>query len=337
MTASAPAASAAPAPVPWRRLASVTWRQRRSALTWALIALALTAAVLALIGVTLDNVATEHHDIYALAVQPWARYAQLGMALTLVMPVLAGVFLGAPLVARDAENGTTMLAWTQDASRTRWLLAQAVPVAVLLSVAAAALQLEFGRSPGFRASLGLIRADLGSQFDWSTEAFTLHPLPPAGWTMLAFSLGVLLGASIRRTVSAIAATLAGATALYAAAALWRVFYLPPLHRAVPARWSGPDWSYYTGNVDPTRSRGAGPDIIHTAPGLPDGRLLTWAQITHHTASWLRLHRLSLWITYQPGSRYGTFQLIEFGWLTVLSACLIAAAVIVVRRRSAVAP
>jgi hypothetical protein len=332
MTAAAPTASAAPAAVPWRRLALVTWRQRRTALTWALIVLALTAAVLALIGVTLHDVATEHHGSYKLAVQPWARYAQLGMALSLVMPVLAGVFLGAPLVAREAENGTTMLAWTHDASRTRWLLAQAVPVVALLSVAAAAIQLEFGRLPGFRASLGQIRANLCSQFDWSAEAFTVHPLPLAGWTALTFSLGVLLGAVIRRTVPAIAATLAGAAALYAAAVLWRPFYLPPLHRAIPTQWSGPH--YFFGSMHLFRSRGAEPDLISTALGLRDGRLLSYAQATHHTTQWLRMHHLSLWITYQPGSRYGTFQLIEFGWLTVLSMILVAATVTVIRRRAA---
>ncbi len=323
MTAGAPPAGAAPAAVPWRRLAWVTWRQHRTALTWMLIALALTATGLALADVTVRHAGAEHR-YFSLMAGPWADYIHLGVILSLVMPVLAGVLLGAPLVAREAENGTTMLAWTQDASRTRWLLAQAVPVAVLLAVAAAALQLEFGRLSGLRAGLAWSA--------WSPEAFTLHPLPLAGWTALAFSLGVLLGAVIRRTVPAIAATIACATALYATAALWRVFYLPPLHVAVPARFSGTYYSW--GRLPTAASPSGGADDISNALGQRDGRLLSYAEVTNHTASWLRMHHLSLWITYQPAARYATFQLIEFGWLTVLSVGLIAATVIVIRRRSA---
>jgi len=241
--------------------------------------------------------------------------------------MLAGVFLRAPLVAREAETGTAMLAWTQDASRTRWLLAQAAPVAVLLGIVAAALQLEYGWLPGLRAATT-------AQVPWSPEAFTLHPLPLAGWTALTVSLAVLLGAVIRRTVPALAAAAACAAALYAATALWRAYYLPPLHVADPARFSG---GYYSWGTTPRVAWTSGrADDISSAAGLPDGRLLSWAQVAHHTNTWLRLHHLSLWFTYQPGSRYGTFQVIEFGWLTVLSACLIAATVIVIRRRSAVA-
>ena len=69
-------------------------------------------------------------------------------------------------------------------------------------------------------------------------------------------------------------------------------------------------------------------------GFPDGRLLSDAQLFQHTASWLRLHHLVMWYRYQPAARYTAFQLIEFGWLLVLSAALIAATVILIRRRAA---
>ena len=48
--------------------------------------------------------------------------------LVLFVPAVLGVFLGAPLVARELETGTHRLAWTQSVSRTRWL---AVKVAVI--------------------------------------------------------------------------------------------------------------------------------------------------------------------------------------------------------------
>src|SRR6266568_6881206 len=90
MTAGTPPAGAAPAAVPWRRLAWVTWRQHRTALTWMLIALALTATGLALADVTVRHAGAEHR-YFSLMAGPWADYIHLGVILSLVMPVLAGV------------------------------------------------------------------------------------------------------------------------------------------------------------------------------------------------------------------------------------------------------
>src|SRR5439155_7214264 len=47
----------------------------------------------------------------------------LGLGL-LAVPGVIGIFWGAPLVAREFENGTYRLAWTQSVSRTRWLAAK---------------------------------------------------------------------------------------------------------------------------------------------------------------------------------------------------------------------
>jgi hypothetical protein len=42
--------------------------------------------------------------------------------LILLVPAVIGIFWGAPLVAREIETGTYRLAWTQGVSRRRWLL-----------------------------------------------------------------------------------------------------------------------------------------------------------------------------------------------------------------------
>ena len=39
------------------------------------------------------------------------------------VPLLAGVFWGGPLIAREIEQDTHRLAWTQSISRGRWLAA----------------------------------------------------------------------------------------------------------------------------------------------------------------------------------------------------------------------
>jgi hypothetical protein len=45
-----------------------------------------------------------------------------------LLPGLAGVFIGAPLVAREVEDGTWRLAWSQGVTRRAWLRGQrAIP------------------------------------------------------------------------------------------------------------------------------------------------------------------------------------------------------------------
>ena len=41
--------------------------------------------------------------------------------LTIVAPVLLGLFWGAPLVAKELEEGTNVLAWTQTITRRTWM------------------------------------------------------------------------------------------------------------------------------------------------------------------------------------------------------------------------
>jgi hypothetical protein len=47
-----------------------------------------------------------------------------------LLPALLGAFWGAPLVAREFESGTFRLAWTQSVSRIRWLLSKLAVVAL---------------------------------------------------------------------------------------------------------------------------------------------------------------------------------------------------------------
>src|SRR6266851_8325248 len=85
----------ASARVPWRRLAWVTWRQHRAALAWMLLAFAVTTVLLAL---TYKAPARFGTYVFlpsrslAPAINAWKVLSQL-------LPVLAGAFLGAPLLA----------------------------------------------------------------------------------------------------------------------------------------------------------------------------------------------------------------------------------------------
>jgi hypothetical protein len=45
----------------------------------------------------------------------------LGAVLLILLPVVIGLFWGAPLIARELESGTFRLAWNQTVTRERWL------------------------------------------------------------------------------------------------------------------------------------------------------------------------------------------------------------------------
>lgn len=111
---------------------------------------------------------------------------------------LIGGFWGAPLVAREVETGTAALAWSQSVTRRRWLTTQLT----VGSTAVAVLGLVLGSSITAWMS---VFADLYP--DSSVYAFfTLHGLRLAVEWFSAFLIGVAVGALVRRTLPAIAAT-----------------------------------------------------------------------------------------------------------------------------------
>jgi hypothetical protein len=61
-----------------------------------------------------------------------AAFVKAGVVAT---PILLGLFLGIPLVAREMESRTVQLAWTLSRSRRRWLLQRATPVLGAMVVA----------------------------------------------------------------------------------------------------------------------------------------------------------------------------------------------------------
>src|SRR5258707_1509000 len=140
-------------PVPWRRMAGVTWRQHR-------IALAGVAVLLGALAVWLWRMGVPLHQAYAAAVacHPAASAACQdlvvgfnssadghfmgskgpGGVLLQVLPALIGAFAGAPVLARELETGTFRFAWTQGFAHWRCALANLVLLAVVLAVAPAA-------------------------------------------------------------------------------------------------------------------------------------------------------------------------------------------------------
>ena len=136
----------------------------------------------------------------------------VGILAMLVLPALVGVFLGAPLVARELEAGTHRLVWTQSISRTRWLATKVGLVGLAAIVGAGALTalvtwwcgpIDDALNAGARGGNGFLE-----QNRMQPAIFAARGLVPIGYTAFAFALGVAAGTLVRRTVAAMALTLA---------------------------------------------------------------------------------------------------------------------------------
>ncbi len=80
--------------------------------------------------------------------------------LMLLLPFVVGIAVGAPLVAKELEEGTAPLSWTLSGSRRRWLLGKVLAsvvliVPLLLAAGLAADVLQGALSPGTDAHASL--------------------------------------------------------------------------------------------------------------------------------------------------------------------------------------
>jgi hypothetical protein len=206
----------------------LTWRQFRVQA----IAAAATLAVLAiLLGSTGAHVAhlyavsglpscAAHHDCVfrsgnfaaALSGTIYQFVDFLGIGLLYVAPAVIGVFWGAPLITRELEAGTFRLAWSQSVTRTRWLAVK-LGLIGLASMAAAgliSLMVTWWSSPINHAAAlnGGTNGSASGLNRLTPLMFGAGGVAPVGYAAFAFVLGVTAGVLIRRTVPAMAITLA---------------------------------------------------------------------------------------------------------------------------------
>src|SRR5580704_17615806 len=196
---------ASPRPVPWRRMAWVTWRQHRTALTGA-------AALLGALAVLLWIVGLQVHHAYAAAAacRPASSvicYDMFGSfnvmdgflangVILQVVPALIVAFAGAPVLAREMETGTFRCVWTQGFRRWRWTLGKLALLAVALVAAVGlfTLLMSWYYQPYFAAG------NPTPQTPFSPGLFSLRGPAFAAWTLAAFAIGALAGMLIRRVV-----------------------------------------------------------------------------------------------------------------------------------------
>jgi hypothetical protein len=185
------------------------WQQQRRQVIVVGVALVLAAVFLGITGIfvadsyhtLVQNCSSQTHGCGSLSnAVLWggSRLSDVVVAVGFLTPFVLGIFWGAPLVAREFEEGTHRLSWTQSVSRRRWLavhVAWTIGAAIAV-VAVLTLLISWWYGPINSAQ----HNRLGS------AVFDSQGLVPIGYAVCAVALGVAMGALLRRSVPAMGMT-----------------------------------------------------------------------------------------------------------------------------------
>lgn len=240
--------------------------------------------------------------------------------LTIVVPVVIGLFWGAALVGRELENGTNALVWTQTVTQRHWLRAKLLTLFVSTALASAAVT---GLVTWWSATRN---ATLESRF--GGLQFDIQGVAPIGYTLFAGALGLTAGIVWRRVLPAMATTVGGFVAVRLIVELFaRPHYMSPVVKLYAMKDTDPT---------PAGSLSIRSDLVHNGH-VVNGAIRVPCDSTNSREQMnacMQRHGYQFRSTYQPAGRYWTFQWIEFGIFAGLAVLLVAAGLIVLRRRDA---
>lgn len=330
-------------PVPWQRMGWVAWRRFRPTLLGLAVLLGALAGYLVVVG----NRARSAYDKVGECRPPidtpdcqfkWMAfvegYADPGFLgpLLLLLPGLVGAFVGAPILGRELETGVFRYSWTQGIGRMRWAVGLVLPAALGISV----LMGLFGLLVSWRNQP---ITDSGAHHRLDPSMFSTSGVVVVGWGLLAFSAGVLAGLLWRKVVPAIVTSFAAWFGLLFLAATYRLSIWPPLTSSKELATSDTDlhewWTKGGERVSYTEINRVLEDI---GAQMNDGSVRVEVGRGSATPTdpmqYLNDHGYTQVRSYQPDSRYWTFQWVELGILLALSVLLLGVAFWLLRRRSA---
>jgi hypothetical protein len=312
----------------------LAWRQSRLQFLIAACALLLLALAFALTEPGLDHLYAEYggHPAAFLAQVRTGGYPVIyfaGGAVMYLTPLVIGAFWGAPMIARELEAGTHRLTWNQSVTRTRWLLVKVAigGGAAVIFAGMAGLLLSWWAGPIDRVGGFPVGTSQLSRFE--PIVFGTRGIVPIGAAALAFMIGVTAGLVVRKTIPAMALTLAVFAAALVAMPLW----ISP-HLITPAQYTRPVVANLatmemtsSGQLnDPVTSLPGAwilTDQIITAQGKPFSLPQVAACQTGTQSqcdAYLARQTLRQHVVYQPASRYWAFQILETViWLAIAAA------------------
>ncbi|MGV9349615.1 ABC transporter permease [Streptomyces spiralis] len=237
----------------------------------------------------------------------------------LLLPFLFGLFLGGPQLAQVVESGTYRMVSTQSVTRMRLFAAKlGVPLAMTVIISGViAAAMTWWWHP--------VAATMGLLFTWYTW-YPFYGIGPVvvGLSVLFHLLGTTLGLVLRRTVTAMGATLAAGAALFAA-----------LERVRPHLWPART-VYAQHTTQPPTPDGAW--LMSDGPLSADSRRVgdvTGCYAQNDFRQCLHAHGISgHWATYHPASHMWHLQWAATGVCLALGAALVAFSVWWIRRHPA---
>jgi hypothetical protein len=241
-------------------------------------------------------------------------------ALNIALPVVIGVFWGAPLLGRDRELGTHRMILTQSVSRGQWFASRFALAAATTTALAGLLTGVFAWwwRPAADRSYGLFWYD-------NTALSGSGPRVVAA-ALFGLAAGTLLGLLARRVLAAMVLTLL-VTGMMTLLLEWthRARLLAPPHTYVSAGSTpkppmGEKWS--TGHYGLITATGRHDDVLNCP--FPSGAQLKECMAVHGYVA--RFYEAN------PAGDYWTFQWTDTAVLGGLAAVLTVATVLLLRRR-----
>jgi hypothetical protein len=314
----------------------LTWRQHRAVIIAGLtLAAVLTGAIFYLaarittINHECGNTACAGGSPQAASLTGAFGLSELSNYLSIVvmfLPLLAGVFVGIPLLAREHEQHTLLLAWSQDITPQRWLWTKLALLGALIAAVGAAVSAAAGHLAD------VVSIATGHSLFYGS-AFLVTGMVPLAQSVVWFIAGVALGAAYRRTLPAIFTALVAYIGMYFLVQWLYPTLMTPLTALTPITGDGLSLTSQLGTNILTINQNA----IYNASGHAVSQLQSLCPSGPGTATTnnecLAQHHFKTLLSYQPGTRIPDFHLILVGGYLGLG--LIAAAIVwwLVRRTS----
>ncbi len=309
------------------------WRQHRNQAALATISLAALVLILAITGVHMAS--TYHAALRTCGATGTCDSVGDGLFngdgaiidlvnFTVVAPLLLGLFWGAPLLAREIEEGTHKLIWTQSITRRRWLAGKTLALLCATACIGGVLALAV---TWWSRTIDLSQHNRFDKFD-------VQGVVPIAYAIFGAAVGLAAGVLIRRTLPALAATLATVVAARIVVANYlRPHYLAPLVKVTSIAASdtglhGSNLVLHSHLVTGAGASVANNDLLSAIPAACSQYLgTTRAQVF----SCLGAQGWQEKVLYQPASRFWTFQAIESGLFVTLAAIAVVIAFRAIRR------
>jgi hypothetical protein len=175
----------------------LTWRQHRWALIASLVLTALLVGWLLHLSHDMTTLYNQCRDTHCSKNTPkgaalWAGDGPILLAEILVLvvqytPLLIGVFVGVPVLSREYEQRTLLLAWSQDVSPMRWLWTKLALLGLFVATLTAMLS-------AVTDHLAHVYSNITGASLFGDRVFPVTGMLPLASSVCWFAVGVALGA-----------------------------------------------------------------------------------------------------------------------------------------------